>query len=159
MAALSILGCCMSVTLFALSIWQQDGPALLAITMLSAISTSVGLASWCTLDSMKEIPDPDRQDMTPDGDVVIFCPRSGAFRIVRCTDEVSRPYFRVENCEHYFSDNMYRSIALFSTVLLMDGLIMLSNAHLIMRMSFAASYVLLNALYWVSSALNPAKHI
>jgi len=159
LAALSILGCCMSVTLFALSIWQDDGPALLATVLLSATSSFVGLASWCVLDEKRETPNSDRIDKTPLGDVVIFYPRTGAFRIVRCTDEISRLYFKVENCEHYFGDNMYRAIALFSTALLMGGLIMLSNARPIMQMAFAASYIVLNALYWMSSALNPTTHV
>jgi len=159
LAMLSILGCCMSATLLGLSIWQGDGPALLATVLLSATSSLVGLASWCVLDSIKEMPNPDRKDKTPLGDVVIFYPRTGAFRIVHCTDEISRLYFKVENCQHYFGDNMYRAVALFSTVLLMGGLIMLSNAQPIMQMAFAASYIVLNALYWMSSALNPMKRV
>ncbi|KAK5941139.1 hypothetical protein PMZ80_006416 [Knufia obscura] len=159
LAVLSLLGSCMAATLFALSIWQKDGPALVATIFLSATSSLVGLASWCTLNNVKEIPNAERKDKTPLGDVVIFYPRTGAFRIVRCDDEVSRLYFKVETCEHYFSDNAYRTIALFSTVLLMGGLIMLSNAQPIMQMAFAASYILLNALYWMSSALEPTKHV
>ncbi|KAJ9655598.1 hypothetical protein H2198_005599 [Neophaeococcomyces mojaviensis] len=159
LAALSILGFCMSMTLIALSVWQKDGPALTATILLSATSTSVGLASWSTLDVKEEMPNAERKGKVPLGDVVIFYPKTGAFRVIRCTDQVSRLYFRVEECEHYFGDNMYRTIALFSTVMLMGGLIMLGNSKPILQAAFAASYVVLNVLYWASSARNPALHV
>ncbi|KAJ9661566.1 hypothetical protein H2198_001946 [Neophaeococcomyces mojaviensis] len=159
LAALSVLGFCMSIALLALSVWQKDGPALMATISLSMTSSFVGLASWCVLDVKEEVPNESRTGKTPLGDVVIFYPRNGAFRVIRCTDQISRLYFRVENCKHFFKDNTYRLIALVSTILLMAGLIMLSNSKPIMQAAFAASYVLLNALYWLSSALNPAQHV
>lgn len=142
LAALSVLGCCMSIVMSALSIWRGDGPALMATIALSMTSTFGGLASWCTLDVKEELPNQSRTGKTPLGDVVIFYPRTGAFRVIRCTDQTSRFYFRVENCRYFFRDDMYRFIALVSTLLLMAGLIMLSNSGSDMQAAFAASFLM-----------------
>ncbi|KAK5088184.1 hypothetical protein LTS08_004757 [Lithohypha guttulata] len=159
LAGLSILGFCMSLTILVLALWQNDGAALVADVLLSLCSSFVGLASWCKLDVTEEKPHEDRKGIVPLGDVVIFYPTTGAFRVIRCTDEVSRFYFRIEKCTHYFDDNIYRAIALFSSAMLMAGLISLSNAQLISQAAFAAPYILLNALYWASSAINPSTHV
>lgn len=159
LAFLSVLGCCMSILLLVLAVLHNDGPALLANICLSMTSSLVGIASWCTLDKNEEVPDQDRKDNVPLGDVVIFYPRQGAFRVVRCSDQDARLYFRHERFIHVCGDNVYRTLALFSTVLLMCGLIMLGNSGPIMQAAFAASYILLNALYWWSSAWSPRTHV
>lgn len=158
LAGLSILGCCMSIVLFVLALWQDDGPALLADICLSTCSSLVGFASWSIFDVREETPTRKNEDL-PLSDVIIFYPARGSFRVIHCSEETSRLYFRVEHCRHYFTDNQYRIIALFSSVLLMAGLIMLGNAQAILQAAFAASYILLNALYWASSALNPSTHV
>lgn len=42
--------------------------------------------------------------------------------------------------------------------MLMAGVVSLANASNILQVSFAAAYILLNALYWAVSALNPCKY-
>ncbi|KIW67176.1 hypothetical protein PV04_06447 [Phialophora macrospora] len=159
LAALSVLGLSMFITLIGLARWRNDGPALLAAIMLSFCSTTVGMASWWTLDFPEEKPQPEREKVIPRGDVVIFYPKTGAFRVVWCDEFVSRMYFKVERCKHYFDDNYYRLTALLTTILLMGGLIMLGNATAELQAAFAACYILLNVLYWISSALNPFTHV
>lgn len=94
-----------------------------------------------------------------DSDIIIFYPRTASFRVVRCSDQDSRLYFRYERFEHLFDDNQYRCLALFASVALMCGLIMLGNASASMQAAFAASYILLNMLYWASSARDPFEHV
>lgn len=159
LAALSVLGLSMFITLIGLARWRNDGPALVAAIMLSFCSTTVGMASWWTLDFPEEKPQPEREKVIPRGDVVIFYPKTGAFRVVWCDEFVSRMYFKVERCKHYFDDNYYRLTALLTTILLMGGLIMLGNATAELQAAFAACYILLNVLYWISSALNPFTHV
>lgn len=159
LAALSVLGLAMFITLIGLARWRNDGPALLAAIMLSFCSTTVGMASWWKLDFPEERPQPERKNVIPRGDVVIFYPKTGAFRVVWCDELVSRMYFKVERCKHYFDDNYYRLTALLTTILLMGGLIMLGNSTAELQAAFAACYILLNALYWLSSALNPFTHV
>ena len=153
LAALSVLGCFMAIALFALSIVHNDGFAFCATVLLSFTSTTVGFASWWRLDFKEEIPKPGRE--IPLGDVVIYYPRQGAFRVVRCDELVSRLYFEAETCENLFDDDQYRITALFSAVFLLAGLLCLGNSRPIMQLAFAASYILLNVLHWGSSALNP----
>jgi hypothetical protein len=159
LAALSVLGLIMSITLVGLARWRDDGPALLAAVMLSFCSSTVGLASWWTLDFPEAKPQEDRAGAIPRGDVVIFYPKTGAFRVIWCDEGVQRMYFTVERCKHYFDDDYYRLTALVTTVLLMGGLIMLGNSTAELQAAFAACYILLNALYWLSSALNPFTHV
>jgi len=68
LAALSVLGCLMSIVLFGLSI--HYGFALLATVLLSCTSTTVGFASWWKLDFEEEKPKPGRD--IPHGDLVIY---------------------------------------------------------------------------------------
>jgi hypothetical protein len=49
-------------------------------------------------------------------------------------------------------------LALFSTVMLMAGVVSLANASNILQVAFAAAYILLNIVYWAVSALNPATY-
>jgi len=156
--ALSILGCIMSGILLALSVWQHDGFALIATVLLSVTSTIVGFASRWKLLFNEEKPKEDRAKVIPDGDVVIFYPELGAFRVVRCNEVVSRLYFQAEECVPFLSDNLYRVFAMFGSVTLIFGLICLGNSQPILQLSFAAAYVLLNALYWASSALKEIHH-
>ncbi|EXJ80702.1 hypothetical protein A1O3_06986 [Capronia epimyces CBS 606.96] len=156
LAALSVLGCLMSIVLFGLSIHYDDGFALVATVLLSFTSTTVGFASWWKLDFEEEKPKPGRE--VPDGDLVIYYPRQGAFRVVRCDEIVSRLYFKAELCETLLDDDWYRIVALASAVFLLAGLLCLGNSQPIMQMAFAASYILLNVLHWASSALNPLTH-
>ena len=156
--ALSLLGFALSVSLIGLSVHLRDGFGLMATVLLSLTSSIVGFASWWTLKCEEEKPRSDTKSL-PHSDVVIFYRDLGAFRIVRCDEEaVARLYFKAEQCVPMLSDHSYRCFALVATSTLIFGLICLSNSHNILQLAFAASYVLLNTLYWASSCLNPLKH-
>jgi hypothetical protein len=49
-------------------------------------STTVGFASQWSLSLKKIKPKEDREEAVPDGDVVIFYPPQGAFRIINATN-------------------------------------------------------------------------
>lgn len=156
--ALSLLGFAISISLVGLSIHLQDGFGLMATLLLSLTSSTVGFASRWTLRCEEEKPHYDTNTL-PHSDVVIYYKDLGAFRIVRCDEEaIARLYFKAEECVPVLSDHVYRAFALFATSTLIFGLISLSNSHNILQLAFAASYVLLNTLYWASSCLNPLKH-
>jgi hypothetical protein len=56
-------------------------------------STTVGFASQWSL-SLKEIkPKEGREEAVPNGDVVIFYPPQGAYRIIECDEQQNRLYF------------------------------------------------------------------
>ena len=74
-------------------------------------------------------------------------------------DEISRLYYRVHNCEHYFGDNLYWAMALSSMVLLMPGLIMLSNAEWDHVDGLRGFLYITQCPLLVSFALNPTKHV
>ena len=158
LTALSCLGCSMSCALLGLSVWKRDGFALIATVLLSMTSTIVGLASRWKLIFQEENPPKDRETVIPDGDVVVYYPGPGAFRVIRCNEVVSRLYFQAEECEYSLNDNQYRVLAMTGSVTLIFGLICLSNAHVILQIGFGAAYIILNALYWASSAYHERHH-
>jgi len=154
--ALSLLGSALSVTLIALSVVYDDGWALIGTLLLSLTSTLVGFASRWKLE-VKQPPE-NRLTKIHDSDVVIFYPRTGAFRIVRCSEFESRLYFTSESCKSLLNDTWYRAFALSGTLTLIFGLISIGNAQTIMQVTFAATYVLLNIAYWLASAIGSHEH-
>lgn len=153
LTALSIFSTCLSGIILGLSIWQKDGPALLAVILLSLTSGLVGTASLCRVNNMP-VNMSRRAQHIPPGDLVIYYPKKGAFRIVRCNESVTRHYFRTEELRPRVSSHIWRTIMLVATVLLVAGLIFLGNSSSQMQAAFAASYVLLNTLYWLSSTVD-----
>lgn len=139
----------MSCALLALSIHEGDGMALLATILLSFLSTLVGIGSQWELVLPKRIA----KRRVPRSDVVILYP-NGAFLVVKCIEEVARSlYWSPEECRYYRSPRWYRLISLLATLILMFGVICLGNAGLNVQLGFAASYIILNAAYWVVAAL------
>lgn len=146
---LAFLGCAMSCALLALSIHEGDGMALLATVLLSFLSTLVGIGSQWELI----LPNRTAKRRVPRSDVVIVYPH-GAFLVVKCKEEVARSlYWSPEECRYKRSPRWYRLISLLATLILMFGVICLGNAGLNVQLGFAASYIILNAAYWVVAAL------
>lgn len=153
---LAVLGSAFSVILIALSVVYGDGWALIGTLLLSLTSTLVGFASRWRLEVNQ--PDKKQSIKAHDADVVIFYPRTGAFRVVRCSEAESRLYFTSEKCKSLLNDSWYRAFALSGTVTLIFGLICIGNAQTIMQVTFASTYVLLNIVYWLASAVGSHKH-
>ncbi|KAL8702831.1 MAG: hypothetical protein Q9201_003999 [Fulgogasparrea decipioides] len=151
MAALSILGCLMSIALFVLAIVQNDGFALVAILALSFLSTIIGVGNRWYLKLQKR----KSKRKVPPSDVVINYP-NGAFLIVICDEDIARElYWHPEECAYWVGPMTYRFLSLSGTLILMFGVICLGNATLDLQLGFAASYIILNAAYWVVAALPP----
>lgn len=139
----------MSIALFGLSIQQRDGMALLATILLSSLSTLVGFGSEWKL----VLPKRASKRNVPLSDVVISYP-NGAFLVIKCNEDVARAlYWHPEECQYYRSTTIYRLISLIGTLVLMFGVICLGNAELPLQLGFAASYIILNAAYWIVAAL------
>ncbi|ETN45190.1 uncharacterized protein HMPREF1541_10067 [Cyphellophora europaea CBS 101466] len=155
---LSALGTAMAIALIIVAVRYDDGWALIATVLLSGTSTLVGFASRWTIKLTKDSPNPHRKDHIPDGDVVIYYPSQGAFRIVRCSELISRLYFTPEIAQPLLSEDAYRIMALSGTITLIFGLISLGNSRPTLQVAFAAAYVLLNVAYWVASAYNLQRH-
>jgi len=150
---LSLVGLSMAITLTILSILWNDGMALIATLLLSSLSTVTGIISK---GEVKNDEPPPKRTKIPDGDVVIYYP-SGAFLIVQCEDHVARLYFAAERCKYFLTGRIYQATALVGTLLLMFGMITLGNATVKLQACFAAAYIILNALYWLSAALEEAS--
>ncbi|KAI4201449.1 MAG: hypothetical protein LQ350_003208 [Teloschistes chrysophthalmus] len=151
-SALSILGSVMSIALFTLAIVRDDGFALVAILALSFLSTIIGVGNRWFLKLKKRT----QKRKVPPSDVVIYYP-NGALLIVKCTEEIARElYWHPEECDYMVGPLMYRILSLSGTLILMFGVICLGNATLELQLGFAASYIILNAAYWVAAAL-PAQ--
>ncbi|KAI9717916.1 MAG: hypothetical protein M1812_004443 [Candelaria pacifica] len=151
---LAIMGAVMSIALIILSVVWKDGMSLLATVLLSLVSTVIGIGSRWTLD----LPEPrSGRRPVPNGDVLIYYPH-GSFLIVRCEEAVARMYFTAESCNYYWSDNTYRTTAIFASLMLMGAVVMLSNATIKLQTCWLGAFALLNAAYWAVAALNPAHH-
>lgn len=148
---LSVLGCTMSVALLVLSIVKRDGMALLSTILLSLLATLIGIGSRWSLELRKRHATRD----VLDSDVVIAYPK-GSFLIVKCSEEIQRElYFGSEECCYKVGTTAYRVLSLVTIIMLMFGVIFLGNASLVLQISFAAAYLILNAAYWTVAALPP----
>ncbi|KAL9583550.1 MAG: hypothetical protein Q9212_002641 [Teloschistes hypoglaucus] len=151
-SALSVLGSVMSIALFTLAIVRDDGFALVAILALSFLSTIIGIGNRWFLKLKKRT----QKRKVPPSDVVVCYP-NGALIIVKCTEEIARElYWHPEECDYMVGPSIYRILSLSGTLILMFGVICLGNATLELQLGFAASYIILNAAYWVAAAL-PAR--
>jgi hypothetical protein len=153
----AVLGFFLSLILFAVAIWQQDGMALLADICLSILSTLIGVGNKWTLNLPKRTQAPNV--WTPPGDVVIRYPK-GSFLVVSCSEDIARElYFAPEGLKYFIARPWkYRMISLVGTIMLMFGVIFLGNASIYLQIAFAASYMVLNAAYWIVAALPQKTH-
>ncbi|KAL8919286.1 MAG: hypothetical protein Q9208_006851 [Pyrenodesmia sp. 3 TL-2023] len=146
---LALIGFSMSCGLLGLSIHERDGMALLAVLLLSFLSTLVGFGCQWEL----KLPSRVTKRQVPPADVVINYP-NGAFLVVKCNENVARAlYWHPEECIYRRTTREYRLISLLGTLVLMFGVIFLGNARINSQLLFAASYITLNAAYWVVAAL------
>lgn len=154
LSVLSVLGCLMSLMLLILSIYYQDGMALIATVLLSSLSTVIGIgAKW----SLK-LPVRKATRHCPPGDVVIKY-NQGAFLIVQCSENVARElYWAPEACVYNIGVKPYRMISLFGTLMLMFSVIFLASSQWRLQICFALAYLVLNAAYWIVAALPPQWH-
>lgn len=151
---LSLLGALMSLESIILSVYFDDGNALLATILLSLTSTLVGISSRWFLD----LPSRGSSRPTPPSDVVLIYPR-GVFLVVRCDENVARElYIAPETCDYQVGLTCYRALSLMATLLLMFGVIMMGNATQNLQFNFLAAYIILNAGYWIVAALPRRWH-
>ncbi|TLD38615.1 hypothetical protein E2P81_ATG01158 [Venturia nashicola] len=150
---LAVFGCIQSVLLLALAVVYRDGMAILAVGLLSLLSTLVGVGNKWRLRLHKR----NLQGPVPEGDVVIRYPK-GNFLVVQCAEEVARELYFAPEAIHYLvtRPSVYRLISLVGTMMIMFGVICLANAQIQLQLAFAGAYISLNAAYWLVAAL-PSK--
>ena len=151
---LTVGSCFLSLGLLIWSVIHQDGPACLAIVVISVTSSLVGLASyWQPLLTERLY----RFDVPP-GDIVIRT-RNGAFVIVHCTEEVARElYVGAEDCDYKLDTRAAQVLVGISTILLMIGVVLVGNCTFEMQLALGASYIALNGLYWVAALVQPRSY-
>jgi hypothetical protein len=144
------------VILLSFAVWQKDAMAMMAIILLSSLSTLVGIANKWTLQLPKRM---NKGEWTPPGDVVIRYAK-GSFLIVQCHEDVARElYFAPEDINYMVADSWaYRFIALAGTLTLMFGVIFLGNAQTYLQLGIAGAYIIMNVLYWLIAALPNRIH-
>jgi len=154
LSLMSALGGAMSIALFVLSIVWDDGWALLAVILLSSLSTLIGLGSKWSLELAKRTA----IRKVPKSDVVVVYP-NGSILVIKCSEFIARAlFFAPETCIYLLNTKNYRLLALLATLILMFGVIALGNASLRLQVSFGVSYLLLNAGYWFAAALPEKRH-
>ena len=141
----------LSLALLIWSVIHQDGPACIAIAIISITSTLVGGASYWRPLLTERTHDSD----VPPGDIVIRT-RSGAFVVVHCTEEVARElYVGAEDCDYVLDTRPAQVLVGTGTILLMIGVVLVGNCTFEMQIALGASYIALNGLYWVAALLPP----
>ncbi|KAL4892033.1 hypothetical protein BDV59DRAFT_180699 [Aspergillus ambiguus] len=154
LSLLSVVGCAISITLLVLSIHYNDGWALIATVLLSCLSTVIGISCKWELKLGKRIVD---RNIPPSN--VIVCYPNGSFLFVECDESVARAlFFAPERCNYLLGSVLYRSLSLMGTMMLMFGVVALGNSQLNMQLAFGASYLFLNAAYWVVAAMPERLH-
>ncbi|KAI1420343.1 hypothetical protein F5Y12DRAFT_136525 [Xylaria sp. FL1777] len=129
--------------------WQEDGTAIIAVTLMASASSIVGWASWWRPILMNR----SHTNKVPAGDVIIRT-REGAFLLVKCTEEVARElYSGTEECKYHVGGQAYRLLMGLGTFLLMGSVILLGNCKWKSQIFVSAAYVVLNGLYWTMGLL------
>lgn len=128
-----------------------DGPAVVAIILVSAASSLHSAASfWQT-----SITKLSRLGAHIQGDLVLKT-REGAFIVVHCTDQVARLLYKSPlACDYVAGGTAFQILISVGTLLLMVGIVVMSNCSWTMQVALGASYLALNAIYMVC-ALTPA---
>jgi hypothetical protein len=150
---LSIFSFVLTVGLFILSAFDNDGVACLALILLGMVSSIVGYASLWSPRLMKRYAN----SIVPQGDVVIRT-REGAFIVVKCNEDVARElYTGTEECIYSVQDlRLYRGLVGVGTFLLMLSVVLLGNCNFNQQLAIGVSYIVLNGFYWGTS-LFPKK--
>ncbi|KAF4122079.1 hypothetical protein GMORB2_7672 [Geosmithia morbida] len=148
---LSVLSFVVTVAILVCAAVWEDGPAIMAISLISVMSSLVGFASFWRPVLMTR----SHNDETPAGDVVIRT-REGAFVLVRCTEDVARElYSGTEECDYYVKGNGYYLLMATGAVFLMISVVLLGNCKWNSQVFIGASYITLNGLYWALGMLPP----
>ncbi|KAL7919056.1 hypothetical protein ACQKWADRAFT_302485 [Trichoderma austrokoningii] len=141
---LSAFSCLLSIGILIAAVFWQDGTAILAIVLVSFVSTVIGYASsWRPILMQRR-----HTNKVPSGDVMIRT-REGAFVLVRCSEDVARElYSGTEECDYYVGEKVYRLCMALGTILLMFGVVLLGNCTWNSQIFIGGSYIVLNGLYW-----------
>ncbi|KXJ88529.1 hypothetical protein Micbo1qcDRAFT_166578 [Microdochium bolleyi] len=146
---LAVFSALLTFGIVGVAIWDEDATAIVAVTLIALQSAVVGLASWWRPVLMKR----SHTNKVPDGDVVIRT-REGAFLVIKCTEEVARElYYGTEECDYHVGPTSYRALMAAGTFLLMVTVVLLGNCKWWSQVGVAASYILLNMLYWLLGML------
>lgn len=151
---LSVLTVFSMLLTLGLLVWAfiiEDGVAFVAILMISATSSIVGLASlWRPQLSKRGL-----SSRVPPGDMVIRT-RNAAFLIIHCPEDIARElYIGAETCAYSVRNRLFQVLMGLGTLLLMMAVALMSNCTWDMQLALGISYILLNALYW-GAAMLPA---
>jgi hypothetical protein len=150
---LSVLSFFVSIAIIVAAVFWEDGPALLAVPLISIVASITGYASlWRPVLMVRK-----HRNEVPRGDVLIRT-REGAFVLVKCTEDVARElYSGTEQCEYYVGENVYRLLMGLGTVLLMVSVVLLGNCTWNIQVFVGGAYIVLNGLYWCLGML-PASY-
>lgn len=131
----------------------KDGMSLIALVLLGVTSTFTGLATHWTVDLARR----NTTREVPPGDVVIVG-RQGAFLIVKCHEDLARElYFGPDRCKYTMGDMPFRVLSGAAMFLFMAGVVFLASGTWAMQAGIGLSYIVLNALYWLTAALIPGE--
>ncbi|KAF8430403.1 hypothetical protein EV426DRAFT_16935 [Tirmania nivea] len=151
---LSLLGALAALGILILAIVRHDGMAVVAILLISATSSLVGLGSKWTL----VLPHRKGKEPVPKPDIMV-CGRQGAFLHITCTEEIARElYFGQEECEYMLDTRGFHFLAGASTFMLMAAVISMANCSLVLQYALGITYITMNGLYWLAALLPETWH-
>jgi len=146
----TMFGCVLSIALFVLSVVYGDGMSLIATTLLSLLSTLIGLTSRWHMQFVKR----PQGDHDPAGDCVIRWP-NGSYLVLKCNESLAHQLLFAPDAIAYKLQHSSHFIpaSLLGTLILMISVIALANAKIQLQIAWAVSYVILNIGHWAAAAL------
>jgi hypothetical protein len=153
-APLKLITICSSAWTAGILAWAivlGDGPAVVAIALVSFASTFHSAASFWQAGALRR-----RSSLrAPPSDIVIRT-REGAFIVVHCDIEVYRVLYSGEaKCDYVVGTTSYQLLISVGTLFLMVGIVMMSNCSWDMQVILGASYLVMNGIY-MFCAMTPA---
>lgn len=139
----------LALAMLVFAITRHDGPAVVAIVLISTASSAHSLALyWKPLSR----PRPRARDPHTIPSTTVIRNMNGAFIVVKCNADVAMQLLFSPPQNKYFSDShAYRAFTSMGAVFQIFGIIALVNCTWALQVALGSCFVLLNALFlWIS---------
>lgn len=140
----------LTIGLLVWAVLIRDGPVAITIVLLAVATSQFCAASMWQLPSTSKV----NSHKVPRGDVPIRT-KNGAFVIVQCNEAVARDlYHSTDEVEQLINKGFGICVGT-GTVVFMTAVILMAKASWTIQAALAATYLLLNVVYWFV-ALTPS---
>ncbi|KAE9963524.1 hypothetical protein BLS_009206 [Venturia inaequalis] len=153
---LSFFGAAQSVVLLALAVTYRDGIGILAVALLSLVSTLVGVGHKWSPSFRRKINAHGPSTMS-----YILRYLNGSFVVVQCSEALGSQLFldgNTANLEYLVNERVHHYLSTCCTVMLMLGILAVANSQIQTQIAFACAYISLNAAYLAMTNTSARTH-